>query len=642
MLTSATVILRQLGCTVDRRLTMTKRVLIVGARDDRPRARVDPGPSVMFITDLLEQLGGWSMDVIEGHAATRAGILDGLGRLASSVEPEDDVLFYFFGHGGAVRFTDAPAQLGDRPVFYLSASRRHASEEMTGVLDMEMSTILADIDEVCGNVSVILDCCHSAQIVRGRVREEAAPSWLRDAELEHTPRPGHRIVRLTASSSLNYAFARRLENGSLGLLTEGFVNLVREADGAIDRLCWDTVAHRVREYALQARRNEEQWVTLAGPGHRLLFSREHVVLPRSVGFVADRDDAGGWLRAGLLQGVELGDVWGIAGLTLDARHQPLIRTEVRVVDLDLNRARVESLDGSAEVNCLPDGSSALLLRARERRAIVVDGPPPMQHAVADSALVCLANPGGSSVWASLSWDVHTDRVDLRLRRTDGSVELADSFSDPGTAIIWAIGVLEDWARGQIFLTALERCPVVASEQPVAITWRHREQGPDQSLPVDDGVVELQDSDQLSFGLHHRGLTPETWYVSAVEIGIDGHATLVDPSEPDGRAVEPVEPQHGQSRSRRACNFELGHSFVWPRGVARGQTRPVTLVFLMSLRPIELGHLVAPMPAMRVDEREPVGTVTRRTGTDPGWVAPVVTHKWSWVRLRCRVRAGDAH
>lgn len=618
---------------------MTKRALIVGARDDRPRARVQPGPSVMAITGLLEQLGGWSVDAVEGHAATRAGIVDGLRRLASAVEVDDDVFFYFFGHGGAVRFTDAPAWLGDRPVFYLSASRRDEREEMTGVLDVELSTILADIDKVCGNVSVILDCCHSARIVRGRVREQLAPTWLRNAQLEPTAWSSHpRIVRLTASSSLNYAFARRSEHGSLGLLTEGFVNLVREVDNAIDRLCWNMVVHRLREYALQARRNEEQWVTLAGPGHRLLFSREHGALPRSVGFVADRDGSGGWLRAGLLQGVELGDVWGIAGLTLDAGRRPVIRTQAQVVALDLNRARVEALEGLAEVNGLPDGSSALLLRARERQAVAVSGPALMQQAVTDSALVRLAGSGESAAWASMSWDTRTDRVDLQLRRTDGSVELGRSLSDPSTATTWALGVLEDWARAELLLTVLERCPVEAGEQPVAVVWRRREQHRAQAVPIGDDVVELQEGDQLLFELRHRELTPETWYVSAVEIGIDGRATLLDTSEPDGRAVEP---QHDERRSRRACNFELGHAITWPSEAAREHTRTATVVFLMSLRPIELGHLVDPISLMRVDEREVIGNVSRRTGSDPGWVAPVVTHKWSWARLRCCVRAVDA-
>src|SRR5690606_24506681 len=100
------------------------------------------------------------------------------------------VLFYFFGHGGVVRFTDGPAELRLRPVFYLSLARRETDHERIGLLDVELSQSLRRMDSICQNVTAILDCCHSAHGVRGReVREGGRwPPPHRSARA-HTPLP---------------------------------------------------------------------------------------------------------------------------------------------------------------------------------------------------------------------------------------------------------------------------------------------------------------------------------------------------------------------------------------------------------------------------------------------------------------------
>src|SRR5690606_24506683 len=72
-------------------------------------------------------------------------------------------------------------------------------------------------------------------------------------------------VRLAPTPPFHPPFARRATSTErLGLLTKGFAAVVREAGLALDRLTWDAVSHRVREHAIQARRYEEQWVTLSG------------------------------------------------------------------------------------------------------------------------------------------------------------------------------------------------------------------------------------------------------------------------------------------------------------------------------------------------------------------------------------------
>lgn len=614
---------------------MTRRALIVGARDQRPKYRVEPWPSIDTMRGLLEELRGWTIEVVEGEAASRVGILDALSRLVASIEPDDAVLFYFFGHGGVVRFTESPAWLGDRPVFYICASRKSDHEEMTGVLDVELSAILTEVDRICGNVSVLLDCCHSAQIVRDSIRRSSPPSWLSAVELPDAygslPTRDPRIVRLAGTSALEYAYATRAEGGSLGLLTEGFAAVLREADLAVDRLCWDAVAHRVREYAIQARRAEKQWVTLAGPGSRLVFGRERVAVAHSVGFLAGRSGGPGWLRAGMLQGLRVGDEFGIAALTLGSDRQPRIRARVRVVEVELSRARVESLDLENDANLLPDGSSAVLLQARTRQAVVVEGSDLLTQALSDSPLVCSAPSDEHRIWARAFVDDQGLGVRVRLARVDGSTDVAATFSDTHCACAWAIEFLEDWARAESLLRALAECPIAADELPVAVSWGRCKGQRDEALPIDCPDLELCEGDLVYFELTHRGSTPETWYVSAVEIGVDGRAVLVDPSEPEGRAVASRQSVY---LGRRARNFKTGRTLDWPHVVERDRPRAASIVFLMSRRPLELGHIVGAQTeglANRWLEDQPPRT--RGKGADPGWIAPQTSWKWAAAVLR---------
>src|SRR5690606_7546245 len=248
--------------------SLTKHALMVGAVDGRPKYQLEPWPSLELMRGLLQELGGWRIQRVEGWDAQRERVLAALAQLEAEVEPGDTVLFYFFGHGGVVRFTDGPAGLRLRPVFYLSLARRETDHERIGLLDVELSQSLRRMDSICQNVTAILDCCHSAHGVRGReVREAQAPRWVHavpvpEASKQLPSGDGHpRIVRLAATSAFHTAFARRSTSTErLGLLTEGFAAVVREAGLALDRLTWDAVSHRVREHAIQARRYEEQWV----------------------------------------------------------------------------------------------------------------------------------------------------------------------------------------------------------------------------------------------------------------------------------------------------------------------------------------------------------------------------------------------
>ena len=331
-----------------------QRALLIGVVDDDTKRKFGAVPSLDAMADLLRDLGGWSIERLDGSQASRANILEALDQLEKTVGREDSVLFYFSGHGGVVEIADLSPPLGGRLVFYLAAARRVEEFPFQGILDIELSLALGRMDRVCENVTAILDCCYSARIVRGPswVLYES-PAWLRTLA-ERLPERGcedllhptmhPRIVRLAGASSLGRSFADR---SAVGRLTGAFIDVVREAQLRIDRLTWDTLAHRAREQAIARLGCEEQWVTLAGPRQRLLFSRRAAPLSRTVGFVPDECGGGGWIRAGAMQGVRVGDEWGLSELTLDDQLCPRICERVRVTAIDLNRAAVEPIEGMA-------------------------------------------------------------------------------------------------------------------------------------------------------------------------------------------------------------------------------------------------------------------------------------------------------
>jgi hypothetical protein len=598
---------------------LQKRALLVGARDDRPKYKVNPWPSLDVMRGLLEQLGGWTLEILEGLDADRDRMLAALSQLEARVEPQDTVLFYFFGHGGVVRFTDAPDELGLRPVFYVSAARRPTDTRRTGVLDVELSAFLGRMNRTCHNVTAILDCCHAAPIVRGKeIPQERAPSWVHALSAPiafDQQETASGLVRLTATSAFHPAFPRKTATGQLGYLTEGLAAVIREAGFALDRLTWDAVMHRVREHAIQAKGFEEQWVTLSGPRSRLLFSREEAPLPRTVGFVASPDPHHGWLRAGLLQGVNVGDEWGAMALTLGAQKQPQILARMRVTECDLNRAAVEMLDRTDALP-LASGSSALLQRATVRFPVTLDASAEnLRQALKTSPLLRVDSPDEPALAS-----VRATASGLVLRRETDGLEACPLCDEAQ-----ALSVLEDWGRSQLLVDVVKHCLWPATRRPVDLAWGSCEGERDLMLPP--AGAELQEGQQVFFALSHAGLTPEAWYVCAIELDVAGRPILLNETEPDGLEIQPRQTIYlGRLHHKHRAGFQLR----WPEQIPRDRSRLVTVLFLMSLRPLELGHLVQTPARLSVGASEPWSPPLR--DADLISIPPAPSSKWAWTQL----------
>ncbi|PRQ02959.1 hypothetical protein ENSA5_18980 [Enhygromyxa salina] len=568
-----------------------KRALLIGVADKDPEHPFLPEPSLVVMEDLLEELGGWTTTRVDGPSADRAGILAALVELARTVQPKDTCLVYFIGHGGIVEIMDLPPPLGRRPVFYVCAARPSPSWSFEGILDVELSIHLAQIDRVCGNVTAILDSCYSARAIRGPlwqlhespqwVREVAAQLGLQDVDslLSVTSHP--RIVRLAASSSLRKTFADPQPDGHLGRLTRMFDETVREAELQLERLTWDALAHRVRERAIWRLGCEEQWVSLVGPRQRLLFSRREVELPRTVGFVPRENQSGGWIRAGALQGVQVGDEWALADLQLQSDGQPQLRGQFRVAAVGLNRAELEPVRGA---DSAPPGASAMLLRARERMPVFVEAPPSGEDVLARSAWL-VSTPVDSEAAAKLC--IGDDWIDVYAA---GEVHAPARFCADRSGRSAAVTRLEDWARARVLLS-VSSSYVARASPPLSVEFGRYQvvRGrlrPRTSSPS-GGCPRLHDGDRFFVRVAHVG-GRSGWFISAVEVDVAGRPALLDASEPDGRELLAGERATIGERSHRRVQ---GIQRSWPEGVAPDRARVATIIVLASRRPIQLGHLV---------------------------------------------------
>ncbi len=611
-----------------------KRALLIGVAEVDPTEQFEPGPSLRAMQSLLDELGGWAITRVAGVAASRGAVLAALAKWESEIEPDDVALLYFVGHGGVVEIRDLPPPLGGRPVFYVATARPDANWRFEGVLDVELSLVVARVDGVCANVTVIVDSCYSARTVRGPAWVlERPPAWLReldtqldrsdcDALLHPTSHP--RVVRLAGSSSLRMSFADPTDEGHLARLTGLFVDVVRKAGDDLGRLTWDAVAHCVREQAIWRSGCEEQWVSLAGPRQRLVFSRDEAPLPRTVGFVPQGPGIG-WIRAGALQGVELGDEWGLAALTLDEQLQPRWIARMRVTEVDLSRAALTQVDGDDLDAAL--GASAWLLEAETRMRVGVDGPDVLCEAVARSAWLSPVVGHGDELSATLC---RADHDRLELQSEDDRFAPA-SFRADERGRAQAIELAEDWARSRRLLAVAGKradpgAPIRLSLSPARGAATRL-----QALPTSE-AARLHVGDRLN--LIVRSHARASWFVTLVGIDVAGRPTLLDAAEPDGREILAGERYElGELRSARNRGFEPS----WPVGVDGDRPRRAALILLASRRPIALGHLINDSLERRSNgkaRRRPAATrrllsePRPRTGPElaPDWCAQVF-HYW---------------
>lgn len=530
-------------------------------------------------------------DLRTGGDATRAGIIDGYRRLIRAVAPQDAAVIYYSGHGAYARNQEAGESGPFSYQFIVPTDMDQTTEEdFRGILDFELSRLLAELTLRTRNVTVILDCCHSARMSRDPVMVPRAlpKSWFlgiphhvaalqsRDdfRDVESNPF----AVRLAAAgihqSAYEYESAR---HGRVGMFTEALTMALEQAE--IQEISWAVLGRRVREQVLA--KQPVQRPELEGPADRALFScheiRREGVLTFFYDPVPDHPERisseNTFLRGGRLAGAEQGNVYGLMPPDSVRFDQERKLGTARVIEVQGGRSRV-ILNADPWV---PQGVPAFLLEE------VLPGRPihledeessrTLGEALMLEPLLCVAGAGDAD-----------QQLLATVRCQDGLFHIRDESGMP-TAFPHA-----DPMRVTKNLTALARARnlremtsgegVYTLMQPFDYEWGRVEEGEAVPLPITNALV--HNGDRVYVRVTNRGTT--RLFVNLIDIGVSRSIGILNRSQLSGVAMEPGE---SYCFGQRAYDQITGNRMRWPKQVPDDGPRLETIVVVVSDQPQDL-------------------------------------------------------
>ncbi|NJK31159.1 MAG: hypothetical protein HC927_01405 [Deltaproteobacteria bacterium] len=389
-------------------------------------------------------------------------------------------------------------------------------------------------------------------------------------ELEH-PDPVPEFVSLAAAAPWTLAELVTDPNGQTGALTAALLDVL--VDLGHEAPTWDALVHRLRGDVFARTRGEAQWIAFTGPRERRLFTLARAPRQRSVGHTPDSDTTT-WLRAGALQGVEVGDRWALVG-------RANTTNEAIVEHVLLDRARLRLLDPSPT----PPVPSAAFVAGLARRETV---------SITDSEAACtaLSTTLAESPWLRLDGapTLAQARIepggdctihDIPLTNDPGA-GLAPLRMTAGTDPAHIVELLEDRARTRRLLAALSAPPQWTS--PIRWSWGTLE--PLEPLP--ERGARLSADQRIWIRLDNPSRVPQHWYVQVIFIDPFGRAWLLDGANTDGIQLG----RRGSERVGERPGRPPGLSLAW---AASSGASKCALVFIAANRPLQLGHLARACP-----------------------------------------------
>lgn len=510
---------------------------------------------------------GFTIDRRTGSAATRAGILDGFEQLIAASEPGDVALVHYSGHGARFVHPSVPRRV------QALVPTDWSEGEFRGILDVELSLLLARLTAKTRNVALVLDCCHSGRMGR-RLGARRARTLGRDefgdaqfaglvlpdvGQLDAEANP--HAIKLVAAEVDGLAYEEPVElDGqlrSMGLMSAALCQVLDEL--AAQRVTWRSLALLVRERVMKL--EPSQRPELEGPGQRYLFE---LAAARRGGGVAYFEQGGRpSLRIGAALGATLGQRFRIMAPGVDdPQAEPLAHATVIALADASAQVELEPAEVSIPSGCLAFGAGPL----HRRLSVALGDTPscaPLRRAIEQSASLRCVDAGAT---AELSVEVRAG--ELVLVRGDDLLSVDVPADARGCTMM--LERLEQWAHAEQLRnledSGLDDAHTLAWGRVVA--GRRVPLGPGDTLHVGDAIyVEL------------RSAARRALFFSVISIGVEGSVAVLNRSEPTGIRVEPGEAY--------ALGLELGCAgleLTWPDEVPRGAPlRESLLVVVASQR-----------------------------------------------------------
>jgi hypothetical protein len=554
--------------------------------------------------DLLRQRG-FMVRVLKEQGATRDGILAGYRDLIEDSTTNDAAVVYYSGHGA--RYANPDSGKGQQAwlQFILPVDIDATTEDdFRGLFADELSLLQYQLTKKTKNVTVILDCCHSARMSRGEARPK---SW----------KPGHgwpqrTIAQQFATVSCEMAKARaeagddrwfdanpdavRLvacapkeiafeiddtdTGGTHGALTDAFVSLVGHLGNG--RATWDNVAERLRSRLLEhglVQRPEAE-----GPTNRLLFSAETVDVSGAMPIIVEAATA--YVDHAVFFGLEANDELLVmrSGEGFNPQRAIAKATVVKVVGdcalLDLTYLQSE--------RSLPSGAEAYPLRIALGRPLVVVEPE--------------TDPRWSTVVESLKGLPHV-RVAVTGQRAMAHVRLEPKGYEligPDFKPMHEVKPVDQQGLGELSrnLGIMARATHLQELQsgqgdeelniPVAVEWwtgtkdapQRREMAGERVRPGDRLFIQVTNEAKPGNG------SSSVW-ANVFDIGMRSKITLLNTSEPSGLELSPGRSYViGTEPGLRASGLGLS----WPRGLPIAGPRRESIIAIFSDIPQDLRRL----------------------------------------------------
>jgi hypothetical protein len=558
------------------------------------------------------------LDVRQGPDATRAGMLDGLERLIRDTRPGEAAVVYYSGHGGFVAVPPQARRFGGRiaprAFQYLVPTDHDKQRAFRGIFRAELSAAVGALAERTSNITVILDCCHSTDMVRDDDLElkavvepwsegiESHVAWLaaQGCDLERLPALRNASMVLVAAcpaARKAYEYSRPLDHTRHGVLTDTLLGVATQAHDPT-RVSWEAVIGRVVGRIQQTRVRQRPQVS--GPATRGLFSeRAHP----SVGALALHVDGERWfLGGGTAVGVVAADRYGIVD-PLRA-GSPRAVAELVVVDVE---GHVAMLAGGPEADGLEPGMMAVPMAggpAHQRCAITGEGPlvARLHEHLAEVPGLTVVEPEDDAALA-FRLIVQGSRVDVRdgdgrrMRHSwEDLTELAPALR--AERIDGLVGELRSIARSAELL-ALARGSsgsVHHSSLDHRFEWGVVEGGEAQPLP--EHGAELTVGDRIYVRIENTGHRPI--HVSLLDVGVGRAVVLLNPNEPEGIDLASGDTEHfGAPELRSLVGLELS----WPSDVPADGPREESLVAFISSGPLPVGTWQTRAPLDRTATRD---------------------------------------
>jgi Caspase domain len=565
-----------------------------------------PENDVEMLASVLKRYG-FDIERCCGLAATRDGILRAWQQLIDDTSSDDAVVIYYSGHGG---LTEASPTKGKD--LHWSEKQWYSQyivpmdfdetsvDDFRGIPDIELSYMLRDTVNKTRNVTIILDCCHSARLSRiAGVRPKALPRTLHydiSAHIQRLRDQGVLLgdtfvegnpyaVRLVAAATRETAWEyENAEGRSTGAFTEALASVLDVAWGK--KISWRTALLQVCELVNVA--FPAQHPQLEGPDSRIMFSMGHANPKVQLAKMMDSHVV---IQGGRIAGVRKDNVYAIMpfGAEVVSAREQIARAKVTDVDGLTADATVTFLN---RYTTLPlEGALAFLEAEGIHRWPIRIEADAQYNEVIKSEL-------DSSDFLRVSEQNDRGTALVTLRQHDKTVHLfnsrstqlgSQSFTDDNSfkaAIEAIIPKVELLGRAQHLLRLEGGTDGAALEVPLKIEFGRVRFGEREIVP-DDGAAVATEGDLIYISLRNPGAV--TLHVSVFDICVTGFVRqLLSKSWPNGIEIPPGRDYTigAHSYSGELRGLKLG----WPDSVPRCGITEETLIFIIADTPIDLRQL----------------------------------------------------